>query len=556
MSQHEALLVFAAPVLWVLTTPAAAQTELYRVDGTAAGDQLGTSLAVVGDLDGDGASEFIIGAPEAGGTGQVVLVHGRSGASLQTFSGSGAGDRFGHSVSALGDIDGDGFGDWIVGAPQRKYEPTQNYGAAVGPGYAVVYSGQTSTALRTHIGPGVDDLFGFCVAGGGQSLDNDSTPDYVVVESWTSKVHVYSGASGALVRSDSFPDSTFSAAIVGDVDGNGKGDYAVGWVCYAGAYTGEVWVVRGGNGGLIWKDDLSPYASEYGHNICAPGDLDGDTVPDVIGGGLDDGRFALNGKGRIRVLSGAGGGLLFEGLGSVPFAYFSAAMTPMGDMDGDGTPEFAVGQPGWGGYSQNTRVYSGVSGSPVVELSPDGATPDAFGGALAAGDVNGDGLTDLLVGARLDDDAGADAGSVTVFTVLTAPTAYCVAEVNSQGCTPSIFSTGTPSVTGNSFRVKAQNVLNNKSGLLFWGGVPKQTSFGTGFKCIAPPTRRTALQNSFGNPPPDDCSGTYAFHWNAAYTAAQGLTAGDDAYCQYWSRDPQSASNTNFTDALAFPLLP
>jgi hypothetical protein len=104
--------------------------------------------------------------------------------------------------------------------------------------------------------------------------------------------------------------------------------------------------------------------------------------------------------------------------------------------------------------------------------------------------------------------------------------------------------------------VKAANLLNNKNGLLFWGAGPKQTPFGGGFKCVAPPTVRTGLQHSAGNPPPADCSGSFAFHFNKGYLSSKGLGAGDALFCQYWSRDPSAASTTNLTDALAFVVLP
>jgi len=64
------------------------------------------------------------------------------------------------------------------------------------------------------------------------------------------------------------------------------------------------------------------------------------------------------------------------------------------------------------------------------------------------------------------------------------------------------------------------------------------------------------VQFSGGNPPPADCSGSYSFQFDSGYLAAKGLAAGDDVFCQYWSRDPASASGANLTDALAITLLP
>ena len=136
-----------------------------------------------------------------------------------------------------------------------------------------------------------------------------------------------------------------------------------------------------------------------------------------------------------------------------------------------------------------------------------------------------------------------------------APTTYCVAKDNSQGCTPAIDSSGSAALGGlDDLHVTASNVLNNKSGLLFWGAAQASTPFQGGTKCVAAPTRRTPIQNSGGNPPPDDCSGTYDFHFSEAYMAFWGLQGGDTVYAQYWSRDPASLSTTGLTDAVVFTL--
>jgi hypothetical protein len=133
---------------------------------------------------------------------------------------------------------------------------------------------------------------------------------------------------------------------------------------------------------------------------------------------------------------------------------------------------------------------------------------------------------------------------------------YCTAKTNSQGCVPSIYSTGTTSIAANNLRVKALNVLNNKNGLLFWGFAPKGSPFQGGTLCVQPPTIRTPIQTSGGNAPPDDCSGEYSFHFNASYASSWGLVPGERIYCQYWSRDPASPSTTGLTDALFFTVCP
>lgn len=136
---------------------------------------------------------------------------------------------------------------------------------------------------------------------------------------------------------------------------------------------------------------------------------------------------------------------------------------------------------------------------------------------------------------------------------------YCTAKVNSQGCTPTTSWNGLPSASlGSPFTVNASNVLNNKSGLLFYGQTSSALPFQGGTKCVAAPTKRTPLQDSGGNAPPNDCSGTYELDFKARIQSGidPGLSAGTTIYCQFWSRDPASGSTTGLTDAVRFTIQP
>lgn len=138
-----------------------------------------------------------------------------------------------------------------------------------------------------------------------------------------------------------------------------------------------------------------------------------------------------------------------------------------------------------------------------------------------------------------------------------APQPYCIGKVNSQGCMPAIGWSGAATLGGpDNFHITASNVLNNKAGLLFYGFQPIASPFQGGTICVKSPVRRTPIQlSSGGNPPPDDCSGTYDFHFTHAFMIARGLSAGDSAYAQYWMRDPASASTTGLTNALYFTII-
>ena len=140
---------------------------------------------------------------------------------------------------------------------------------------------------------------------------------------------------------------------------------------------------------------------------------------------------------------------------------------------------------------------------------------------------------------------------------------YCTAKVNSLGCLPEIGFTGLPSSnSGSGFVVSASNVLNNKSGLLFYGvngraALPYQA----GTLCVMPQIKRTPAVNSGGNPGATDCSGVFSLDMNAFAVGALGGTPlpaltipGTLVDCQWWGRDPgyPAPINTTLSDALEY----
>jgi hypothetical protein len=136
---------------------------------------------------------------------------------------------------------------------------------------------------------------------------------------------------------------------------------------------------------------------------------------------------------------------------------------------------------------------------------------------------------------------------------------YCTAKTNSQGCVPAIGASGTPSFTsGAPFTVTCTNELNNKLGLLFYGGAPLNTPYQGGWLCVAAPTRRTPVLSSGGNLGPDDCSGAYAYDLNALIASGvdPDLVPGHEMFLQFWSRDPNASANTNRSDALRCSIAP
>ncbi len=131
--------------------------------------------------------------------------------------------------------------------------------------------------------------------------------------------------------------------------------------------------------------------------------------------------------------------------------------------------------------------------------------------------------------------------------------AYCAPKASSLGCTPRIASQGTCTAGQDGFFITASAVVSNKVGLLVWGEGPASTPFAGGTLCVQP-RERTPAQNSGGNPPPDDCSGSFSFHFSASYMALHALPTGISVFAQYWYRDPAhpDGPGAGLSDALQF----
>ncbi|MDP6763671.1 MAG: hypothetical protein QF903_00505 [Planctomycetota bacterium] len=156
--------------------------------------------------------------------------------------------------------------------------------------------------------------------------------------------------------------------------------------------------------------------------------------------------------------------------------------------------------------------------------------------------------------------AGGQASELEITVVACDASNYCTAKQNSQGCTPAMGSTGTPSLSGpDDFHVTASNMINNANGIMFWGLAPASTPFGGGTLCVSPPIVRTAVQNSGGTPAPTiDCTGSYSHHFSQADMQAAGLGIGNTFYAQQWQRDVThpDGTGTGLSDGLAVTVCP
>lgn len=140
------------------------------------------------------------------------------------------------------------------------------------------------------------------------------------------------------------------------------------------------------------------------------------------------------------------------------------------------------------------------------------------------------------------------------------PQIFCSAKPNSAGCTPAIGFNGSPSASGTAaFNVTATNVINLKSGLLFYGLASSFTPFQGGTLCVTGP-RRTPIQLAGGTPTGHNCTGTYSYDFNARIRSGvdPDLVAGQTISAQYYYRDALDPSGygTGLTNAIRFTICP
>lgn len=200
---------------------------------------------------------------------------------------------------------------------------------------------------------------------------------------------------------------------------------------------------------------------------------------------------------------------------------------------------------------------SGSSGSPVI-LESTGAVVAIHtnGGcdATASGSNAGTSIANPQLQSSLNTPQGVLSCTGTWST-------YCTAQVNLSGCIPSIGAIGVPSASAipGSFTIRAVNVRNQQSGMLFYGpGIANQAFLG-GTLCVGSPLSRTAISVSSGNIGAPDCSGVHTFDMGALIASGLDprLHAGATFCAQFWQRDPLGfPSATQLTDAIKFTLGP
>jgi hypothetical protein len=384
--------------------------------GQNAGDGFGFAVSDAGDVDGDGYDDVVVGAISyASGVGRAYLYAGAATGVLTTASvtldGEAVGDYFGGAVAGAGDVNGDGYDDVIIGAARHDDK-----------GRAYLYlgsaSGLATTPDTTLDGQATGERFGTSVASAGD-VDGDGFDDAIVGaprhDTNTGRADVYAGSASGLGTTASATlngtaEATYfgtSVSTAGDVDSDGYDDVIVGTSHYYDVGDGEAMVFLGSASGL--STTASTTLNEggttvrFGKSVSDAGDVNGDGYDDVIVGAATQ----TNGIGLAYVYPGSASGVstaaetTLTGAGSE--VNFGGSVSGVGDVDQDGYDDVVVGA-----YDANT--YTGSAYLHVGSLSGIQTTADSvlagpaayayFGTSVSgAGDVNGDGYPDVIVGA-------------------------------------------------------------------------------------------------------------------------------------------------------------
>ncbi len=453
--------ILANPDVVTLNNPRVSneQKPLFKANASFFGedieDRSGWSISKAYDVNGDGYDDFLIGAPgnneEKTNSGKIYLIFGKkSGWFLQTnldyadvsFNGVNENDNLGWSIAGIGDMNKDGYDDIIIGAPG-------NDAAGIDAGITYIifgnnYDRQQSSLYQANyisfLGISSYEYSGHAVAGGGD-INGDGYDDFLIgapgksnTQTSSGKVYLLFGGNNEWSENYSLSDedaqfvgeklndhSGYSVAIAGDVNGDGFDDILIG-APNSSSFTGKTYLVFGksdwGSTEYYLSDsDVIFYGENFldcsGIAISGAGDVNNDGFDDILIGAKNNDEGGEDAGKTYLIFGKCTGWPATSSLSNVDISFIGegahnlsgASVASAGDVNGDGNEDILIGAPGnfgttyliWGrnsGWQKNNNLKN-------ANVSFKGEAKSDNAGAAVSGvrDVNGDGCDDILIGA-------------------------------------------------------------------------------------------------------------------------------------------------------------
>jgi hypothetical protein len=419
-------------------------------DWTAESDQadadLGMFVASAGDINGDGYDDVVVGAyafdngqsDEGAAFLYLGSASGLASSASWTAESDQANAHLGHCVASAGDVNGDGYADVVVGVKDFDSGETDEGGAFL---YLGSDSGLEPGASWFGEGDQGNAQFGCSVASAGD-VNGDGYDDVIVGAPFYDNGELNEGASFVYLGSASGLDTTTSwtaesdqayanfgqsVGSAGDVNGDGYDDIVVGAPLYDNA--GASFLYLGSASGLdataSWSASVSMSQAFFGWSVASAGDVDGDGYDDVVVGAYGYSGYPLSEGAAFLYLgsaSGLGAVAVWTAVGDQDWAFFGCSVASAGDVNGDGSDDVLVGAYGY----QDGPTDEGASFLYLGSASGLDATASwigegdqvnvEFGWSVgSAGDVNGDGYDDIVIGARSYNSGESDEGAAFLY---------------------------------------------------------------------------------------------------------------------------------------------
>ncbi len=413
-------------------------------------DNFGRSVSDVGDVNNDGYDDFIVGADGyLNERGRAYIYFGGADMDYKAdiiLTGENTGDRFGFSVSGAGDVNNDGIDDVIVGAI--------GFNGSAGKAY-VYFGGLNMNNVPDVLIPGQfpGDNFGWSVSSA-ENVNNDLYDDFIVGapnyndggSSDAGRVYIYFGGSSVnnfpnviMTGEDAFDYFGFSVSNAGNVNDDNYSDVIVGAYGHDNAIsnsTGKSYIYFGGSS-MNSTADVTMFEGDHsfklGYSVSSAGDVNGDGVSDVIVGAIiAGGNIFSGGRGKSFIYFGASSmnnGVDVVLNAPIRMRNFGRSVSTAGDVNGDGYSDVVVSAKGFysTGSWPTTVIHPDTNGSfiffggsnmdDIEDVTMTSKTiVDEFGYSVSkAGDINGDGLSDVIIGDYLNDNIGSNRGSANLY---------------------------------------------------------------------------------------------------------------------------------------------